>query len=54
MKVYMHRRQPADVAAVLRDAGFTVEAQMLMDPDGNLPGAILFARIPPRHSAAPV
>jgi SAM-dependent methyltransferase len=54
MKVYVHRRQPAHVAAALRDAGFTVEAQMLMDPDGSLPGAVLFARIPPPRSAAPV
>jgi SAM-dependent methyltransferase len=44
MKVCVHRRQPADVAAALRDAGFAVEAHMLLDPDGSLPGAILFAR----------
>jgi hypothetical protein len=44
MKVYVYRRQPAEVAAALRDAGFTVEAHMLLDPGGSLPGAILFAR----------
>jgi SAM-dependent methyltransferase len=44
MKVFVHRRQPGQVAAWLRDAGFTIEAQMLLDPDESLPGAILFAR----------
>ncbi|TYB40262.1 class I SAM-dependent methyltransferase [Micromonospora sp. AP08] len=44
MKVYVHRRQPGQVAAWLRDAGFTVEAQMLLYPDQSTPGALLFAR----------
>ncbi|MGC9669320.1 class I SAM-dependent DNA methyltransferase [Planosporangium sp. 12N6] len=44
MKVYVHRRQPDRVTAWLRDAGFTVEAQLLLDPDERVPGAILFAR----------
>jgi SAM-dependent methyltransferase len=44
MKVHVHRRQPHQVAAWLRDAGFTVEAHMLLDPDGRAPGAVLFAR----------
>lgn len=44
MKVYVHRRQPDKVAGWLRAAGFRVEAQMLIDPDENVPGAILFAR----------
>jgi len=44
MNVYVHRRSPAQVSAWLRDAGFTVEAQFLLDPDASLPGAILFAR----------
>ncbi|NRQ40813.1 class I SAM-dependent methyltransferase [Nonomuraea sp. NN258] len=44
MKVYVHRRQPAQVTAWLRDAGFTVETQMLLGLDESLPGAILFAR----------
>jgi ubiquinone/menaquinone biosynthesis C-methylase UbiE len=47
MKVYVHHRQPDRVAAWLRDAGFTVEAQLLLDPDRSVPGAILFARTPP-------
>jgi len=46
MKVYVHRREPGRVAAWLRDAGFTVEAQMLLNPDDRVPGAILFARRP--------
>lgn len=44
MKVHVHRRQPDQVAAWLRDAGFTVEAHLLLDPDENVPGAVLFAR----------
>jgi SAM-dependent methyltransferase len=44
MKVHVHRRQPGQVAAWLRDAGFTVEAQMLLDPDEKVPQAVLFAR----------
>lgn len=47
MKVYVYRRQPAGVAAALRAAGFAVEAQLLLDPDGSLPGAVLFARRQP-------
>jgi SAM-dependent methyltransferase len=46
MKVWVHRRQPASVAAALREAGFTVEAELVLDPDGSGPGAILFARRP--------
>ncbi len=44
MKVHVHRRQPGQVAAWLRDAGFTVEAHMLLNPDENVPQAVLFAR----------
>ena len=44
MKVCIHYRQPVQVAAWLRDAGFTVEAQMLLDPGESMPGALLFAR----------
>ncbi|WP_412102990.1 class I SAM-dependent methyltransferase [Plantactinospora sp. KLBMP9567] len=43
MKVYVHRRQPDQVAAWLRDAGFTVKAQMVLDLDQSVPGAIIFA-----------
>lgn len=44
MNVHVHRRQPDQVAAWLRDAGFTIEAQMLLDRDERVPGAVLFAR----------
>jgi hypothetical protein len=46
MKVWVHRRQPASVAAALREAGFAVEAELVLDPDGSGRGAILFARRP--------
>jgi len=44
MKVHVHRRQPDTVSAWLRDAGFTVEAQLLLGPGSSVPGALLFAR----------
>jgi SAM-dependent methyltransferase len=44
MNVLVHRRRPAQLSAWLRDAGFTVETEMLLDPEGGAPGAILFAR----------
>jgi SAM-dependent methyltransferase len=47
MKVYVHRRQPDRVGAWLRDARFTIEAQMVFDPDDSVPGAVLFARRQP-------
>jgi SAM-dependent methyltransferase len=47
MKVHVHRRQPDQVAAWLRDAGFTIEAQLLLNPDDSVPGAVIFARRQP-------
>jgi hypothetical protein len=47
MKVYVHRRQPERVAAWLRDAGFAIEAQMLLGPDASVPRAVQFARRQP-------
>jgi SAM-dependent methyltransferase len=44
MNVHVHRRQPNRVATWLREAGFDVEAQLLLGPDKKVPGAILFAR----------
>ncbi|MFG2533597.1 methyltransferase domain-containing protein [Streptomyces sp. NPDC048516] len=44
MNVHVHRRQPSQVATWLRDAGFEVEAQMLLSPDEKGSQAILFAR----------
>lgn len=42
-----HHRRPADVARWLREAGFTIEAELVIRPDDNVPGAILLAR---RHA----
>ena len=44
MKVYVHRRQPAQMATWLEDAGFTVEAQMTLSSLESQLGGILFAR----------
>ena len=46
MKVWVHRRQPDAGAAALPEADFAVEAELVLDPDGSGPGAILFARRP--------
>ena len=43
INVDSHRRHPAKIAAWLRDAGFTIEAQLLIRPDENVPGAVIFA-----------
>ena len=48
MKVYVHRREPEQVANWLEDAGFTVEARTILSspkssPKGS-PAGILFAR----------
>jgi SAM-dependent methyltransferase len=43
MNVYVHRRPPAKVAAWLRAAGFTVDAEMLHHPAPEIEGAFLFA-----------
>ncbi|HEX6683395.1 MAG TPA: class I SAM-dependent methyltransferase [Candidatus Limnocylindrales bacterium] len=44
MKVYVHRRTPERIAAWLRDAGFKVELQALLDPGEAAPGGVVFAR----------
>jgi SAM-dependent methyltransferase len=44
MKVHVHRRQPARVAAWLRESGFTVEAQMTLTSAESPLGGIIFAR----------
>lgn len=41
-----YRRPPAKVADWLREAGFTIEAELVMRPDEEVPGAILIARRP--------
>jgi SAM-dependent methyltransferase len=47
MKVHVHRRQPDRMAAWLRNAGFAIEAQLLLGPDNSIPGALLFAHRQP-------
>jgi ubiquinone/menaquinone biosynthesis C-methylase UbiE len=44
MNVTIHRRTLPHMAARLRQAGFTIEAETLIHPDSQSPGAILFAR----------
>ncbi|MFD6563363.1 class I SAM-dependent methyltransferase [Micromonospora profundi] len=53
MNVYVHRRQPAQMAAWLHDAGFTVEAQTtVVSPESRL-GGIVFARRQPGRPPQP-
>ena len=44
MNVHVYCRQPAQVAAWLRDTGFTVEAQILLTVDRKNPAALIFGR----------
>ena len=39
-----HHRQPSRVTGWLRDAGFTVEAELVIRPDDDVPGAVVIAR----------
>lgn len=44
ISVDSHRRRPGKVAAWLRDAGFTIGAELVIRPDEAVPGAVIFAR----------
>ena len=44
INVDSHRRRPAQVARWLRGAGFTIDAELVMRPDDEVPGAIIIAR----------
>jgi SAM-dependent methyltransferase len=44
MRVYVHRRRPERVTAWLEEAGFTVEAQLLLDLHTENPGAAVLVR----------
>jgi SAM-dependent methyltransferase len=46
INVDSHRRRPDVVARWLREAGFTIEAELVMRPDEDAPGAIIIARSP--------
>ncbi|WP_433796451.1 class I SAM-dependent DNA methyltransferase [Actinoplanes sp. CA-252034] len=43
MRVHVHRRQPDQIVTRLRDAGFTVDAQMVFGLDESRPGAVVTA-----------
>jgi len=44
INVNSHRRRPSKVAGWLREAQFSIEAELVMRPDEDVPGAILVAR----------
>jgi SAM-dependent methyltransferase len=44
INVDTYRRPPSKVEGWLRDAGFTIEAELVMRPDEDVPGAVIFAR----------
>lgn len=39
-----YRRRPSKIAGWLRDTGFTIEGELVIGPDEDVPGAIIFAR----------
>lgn len=39
-----HRRRPSKIVSWLHDAGFTIEGELVMRPDEDVPGAVIFAR----------
>jgi hypothetical protein len=44
ISVDSHHRRPGTMSRWLRDAGFTVEAELVLSPDQDVPGAVIFAR----------
>jgi SAM-dependent methyltransferase len=46
IRLPVHRRPLDRVAGWLRAAGFAVEAQLVIDPDDDVPGGVLIARRP--------
>jgi SAM-dependent methyltransferase len=44
INVDSHRRRPSTMTRWLRDAGFTIEAELVIGPDEEVPGAVIFAR----------
>jgi SAM-dependent methyltransferase len=45
INVDSHHRRPSKITAWLRDAGFTTEAELVIGPDEDVPGAVIFARV---------
>jgi SAM-dependent methyltransferase len=44
INVDSHRRPPSKIVGWLRDAGFTIEAELVIGPHEDVPGAVIFAR----------
>jgi SAM-dependent methyltransferase len=44
IKLDSHRRRPSTMMRWLRDAGFTIEAELVIGPNEDVPGAVIFAR----------
>jgi SAM-dependent methyltransferase len=44
INVDSHHRRPSTIAGWLRDAEFTIEAELIIRPDDDVPGAVTFAR----------
>jgi SAM-dependent methyltransferase len=44
INVESHHRPPSRVMGWLRDAGFTIDAELVLRPDDDVPGAVIFAR----------
>jgi len=44
ISVDSHHRPPSKVTGWLKEAGFTIEAELVMRPDDDVPGAVVFAR----------
>lgn len=44
VNVESHHRPPSTIRGWLRDAGFTTDAELILRPDEDVPGAVIFAR----------
>jgi SAM-dependent methyltransferase len=44
INVDSHHRQTSQVSGWLRDTGFTIEAELVIGPDEEVPGAVIIAR----------
>lgn len=51
ISVDSHRRRPGTIEGWLRGAGFTIEAELVMSPDADVPGAVVFGRSAADRSA---
>jgi SAM-dependent methyltransferase len=53
MNVYVHRRPVERMAGWLRDAGFEIGAQIVLDPDDEVPGGVLIGVAAPGRGREP-